>query len=72
MWSYREHETKNKGTFLANIELSSKYDPVFSELLQKPKESIKYLSCSIQNKIIISLNKKVKFNTLQELEKFRF
>lgn len=60
--SHREHDTRNNNTFLAIVELLNKYDPVLLKLLQKPKVSIKYLSPSIQNKIIISLGKKVKFN----------
>jgi hypothetical protein len=39
---HRENEVKNKVTFIAIVELLSKYDPVLSELLQKPKRSIKY------------------------------
>lgn len=52
----KENKTKNKNTFLAFVELLSEYDPVLSELFQKLKGSIKYLSSSIQNKIIIILD----------------
>ena len=47
---HRENnETESKGKFLAIIELLGKYDTVLTELLQRPKETIKYLSPAIQN-----------------------
>lgn len=57
---HREHETKSKGELLVIIVgLLIKYEPVPLELLRKPQESIKYLSRSLQNEIIISLGEKI-------------
>lgn len=43
------NETEGKGKFLAIIELLGKYDLILTELLQRPKETIKYLSLKIQS-----------------------
>lgn len=70
---HRENnETESKGKFLAIIELLGKYDPVLTELLQRPKGTIKYLSPAIQNEIITALGEKVKLNILLEIRKAPF
>jgi hypothetical protein len=62
---HRENnETESKGKFSAIIELLGKYDPVLTELLQRPKGTTKYLSLEIQNEIITALGDKVKFYIL--------
>ena len=43
------------GNFLAQVELLAEFDPVMKELLKKPKNSIKYLSPTIQNELILAL-----------------
>jgi len=70
---HRENnETESKGKFLAIIELLGKYDPVLTELLQRPKGTIKYLSPAIQNEIITALGDKVKYDILLEIRKAPF
>lgn len=46
----------NSRNFLAIIELLATYDPVLQDLIKRPKKSIKYLSSSIQNKLIYNLS----------------
>ena len=50
--STEEVSNENKGNFLSIIQLIVKYDSVLDKLLQLPKGSPKYLSPSIQNKLI--------------------
>jgi hypothetical protein len=67
---HRENnKTESKGKFLTIIELLGKYDPVLTELLQRPKGTTKYLSPAIQNEIITALGDKVKFDILLEIRK---
>ena len=57
---YSEELSKdNKGHFLSIIQLLAKYDTVLDKLLQLPKDSPKYLSPLIQNKLILVLAEKV-------------
>jgi len=70
---HRENnETESKGKFLAIIELLGKYDPVLTELLQRPEGTTKYLSPAIQNEIITALGDKVKYDILLEIRKAPF
>jgi len=70
---HRENnEAESKGKFLAIIKLLGKYYLVLTELLQRPKGTIKYLSPAIQNEIITALGEKVKFNILLEIRKAPF
>lgn len=70
---HRENnETESKGKLLAIIELLGTYDPVLTELLQRPKGTIKYLSPAIQNEIITALGDKVKYDILLEIRKAPF
>ena len=43
------------GNFLAQVELLAEFDPVMFELMKKPKNSLKYLSPTIQNELIETL-----------------
>ncbi|XP_064088422.1 zinc finger MYM-type protein 1-like [Macrobrachium nipponense] len=53
---YKEDERK-RGNLICIIELLSKYDPVLSELISKPKGKTKYMSPMIQNELIQLLSK---------------
>ena len=57
--SSKELSKDNKGHFLSIIQLLAKYDTVLDKLLQLPKDSPKYLSPLIQNKLISVLAEEV-------------
>ena len=52
------------GNFLSEVELLAEFDPIMSELLNKPKHSIKYLSSEIQNELITALSEHLDKNDL--------
>ena len=47
-----DEDEKKRGIFICIIELLSKYDPVLSELISKPKGKTKYMSPMIQHEFI--------------------
>ena len=57
--SSQEFSKDNKGNFLSIIQLLAKYDTVLDKLSQLPKDSPKYLSPLIQNKLISVLTEEV-------------
>uniref|UniRef100_A0A672HGU4 HAT C-terminal dimerisation domain-containing protein n=1 Tax=Salarias fasciatus TaxID=181472 RepID=A0A672HGU4_SALFA len=57
----------NSGNFLAIVELTAKYDPVLQDLIDRPAQSVKYLSPAIQNELIDILAKHVKNDILEKI-----
>ena len=70
--STEELSNKNKGNFLSIIQLTAKYDSVLDKLLQLPKGSPKYLSPSIQNKLVSLLAGQVLQDIKIELQSASF
>ena len=56
------------GNFLSEVELLAEFDPTMSELLNKPKHSIKYLSLEIQNELIIVLSEHLDNQITEEIK----
>ena len=65
--SSEELSKDNKGNFLFIIQLFAKYDTVLDKLLQLPKDSPKYFSPLIQNKLISVLAEEVLRDIKREL-----
>uniref|UniRef100_A0A1Y1MVW0 DUF4371 domain-containing protein n=1 Tax=Photinus pyralis TaxID=7054 RepID=A0A1Y1MVW0_PHOPY len=62
----------NRGNFLNIIKLLAIYDPVLQELLSKDKNSVKYLSPTIQNEIIELLATEVKTKLIGQINESPF
>lgn len=74
---FRGHDesinSNNPGIFLSIITLLSKYDPVLQNLLEnKKKNSVTYLSPTIQNEIINILGNAVKKSVLKKIKSAPF
>lgn len=58
------------GNFLAQVELLAEFDPVMSEVIKKmkkPKNTVKYLSPTIQNELIDVLSSHLEKNIVSEI-----
>ena len=70
--SSEELSKDNKANFLSMIQLLAKYDTVLDKLVQLPKDSPKYLSPLIQNKLTSMLAEEVLRDTKRELQSAPF
>lgn len=60
------------GNFLSEVELLAEFDPIMSELLNKPKHSIRYLSPEIQNELITVLSEHLDNQITEEIKSALF
>jgi hypothetical protein len=69
--SFRGHREQigevYNGNFLSGVELLAAFDPVMSELLKKPKNTVKYLSPAIQNELIEVLANELEHNIVSDI-----
>ena len=55
------------GNFLSVVELLAAFNPVMSELLKKPKNTVKYLSPAIQNELIEVLANQLEHSIVSDI-----
>ena len=70
--SSEELSKDNKGNFISIKQLLAKYHSVLNKLLQLPKDSTKYLSPLIQNKLISVLAEEVLRDVKSKLQSALF
>ena len=56
------------GNFLSEVELLAEFDPIMNELINKPKDSIKYLSLIVQNELITVLSEHLENQIMEEIK----
>lgn len=77
--AFREREHRllddlsvSKGNFLEIINLLARYDDVLSDLLRRPKHSVKYLSPAVQNELIDIISSQVIDQIQEEIKQATF